>query len=132
MVVGITSAHVFPTEKLSDVRVDPSYFRSDGSKQDKFVLLILEKDTGRIQILTLNQNRVTKVTIESNNATPELFLELASIFKRHKLSIIYSKHSWGNNLLLDVFLRDEDISPLVFDLEQLDGIKKMEILELLA
>ena len=132
MTIGITSAHVFPYEKLSDIRVNPKSFGKVTSTWDQFVLMILETDTGSIRVIHIDQECVTKVVIEASCATPELFLEIASLFKRHNLSIIYSKHQWGNKLRLEVFLRELDISSLIHDLEQLDGITKMEILELFA
>jgi len=132
MTVSITSAQVVPYEKLSDVKVNPKLLGQLRSTWGQYLLMILETDTGSIRVIHLDQERVTQVIIEARCSTPELFLEIVSIFKRHNLSIIYSKHQWGNELRLEVFLREMDISPLILDLEELDGITKMEILELFA
>ena len=132
MNVSITSAQVVPYDKLSEVKVNPKHLGQPRSALESYLLMILETDTGSIRVIHIDQECVTKVVIEASCATPELFLEIASLFKRHNLSIIYSKHHWGNKLRLEVFLREKDISPLIRDLEQLDSITKMEILELFA
>lgn len=132
MAAGITSAHVIPYDQLSEVRVDPQSFGQITSARDQFALLILETDTGSIRVIQLDQERVTKVAIEASSVSPALLMEIASVFSRHKLSVIYSLHALRSNLRLEVFLRETDVSPLVLDLEKVDSITKVEILELCA
>lgn len=132
MTVSITSAQVVPYEKLSEIKVNPKHLGQPRSTMGSYLLMILETDTDSIRVIHLDQEQVTQVIIEARCTTPELFLDIISIFKRHKLSIIYSKHQWGNELRLEVFLRELDVSPLIRDLEELDEITKLEILELFA
>lgn len=132
----VTSAQVVPYKKLSKVRLDPRSFCQDVSKQKQFALLILEPDTGRIRMIHLDQNRVTKLAVETDCVTPDFFIELASAFEQHKISIIFSKsenvHSWNTKLRLDVFIRETDVTALCHSLEKIDAITKVEILDLFA
>jgi hypothetical protein len=132
MTVSITSAQVVSYDKLADVKVNPKHLGQPRSTLGPYLLMILETDTDSIRVINLDQEQVTQLIIESHCATPELFLDIISIFKRHQYSVIYSKHQWGKELRLEVFLREMDIFPLIHDLEELDGITKLEILELFA
>lgn len=133
---AVTSAHIVSSEKLSDVRFDPKSFVHDTSNCDQYVLMIFEPETRCIRVIHLDQKSVSKIAIEADYFTPELLMELFSVFDKHKTSLIYSKcqniHSWRTKFRLEVFFREIDVAALCLDLEKIDTITKMELLELCA
>lgn len=134
MGLEVTSAQVVPSEKLSNIKIDPKSFIHNTSKCDKYVLMIFEPETRCIRVINLDQKFVTKLAIEADYFTPELLIELYSVFDEHNMSLIYSKcqnvHSWRTKFRLEVFIREIDVAALCLDLEKIDTITKMELLEL--
>ncbi|MFQ5818410.1 MAG: hypothetical protein ACE5I5_00230 [Candidatus Heimdallarchaeota archaeon] len=136
MGLEVTSAQVVPSEKLSNIKIDPKSFIYNTSKCDKYALMIFEPETRCIRVINLDQKFVTKLAIEADYFTPELLMELYSVFNENNISLIYSKcqnvHSWRTKFRLEVFIRDIDVAALCLDLEKIDTITKMELLELYA
>lgn len=136
MGLEVTSAQVIPSEKLSNIKIDPKSFIHNTSNCDKYALMIFEPETRCIRVINLDQKFVTKLTIEADYFTPELLMELYSVFDENNISLIYSKcqnvHSWRIKFRLEVFIRDIDVAALCLDLEKIDTITKMELLELYA
>ena len=130
MAIGITSARIVPTKNLSTLQVDPKFFGQISSTQDPYALMILETDTKCIRVIPLEQEQVTKISIEASSISPELLMELSSVFIRNKLSIIFCQNALRSNLRIEVFIREIDVSSLLLDLEKMDGITKVEVMEL--
>ena len=132
MAVGITSAQIVPSKNLSTLRVDPKSFEPLLSSQDPYALMILEIDTNCIRVIPLDQEQVTKVSIEASSISLEVLMGISSVFSRNHLSVIFCQHAFRTNLRFEVFIRENDVSSMVLDLERMDNITKVEVLELHA
>lgn len=131
----ITSAYVVSFEKLSKVGIDPKIFREITSISDQFALLILEVDSKSIRMISVDRERVTKVSIEATDATYQHLQEITLYLQQHELIHLFYSPLYldqKSDLRVDAFLRKTDVSTLVHDLRKIKGVTKVMSQELYA